>query len=333
MSKIVQILCPSCGNTIKSDCIHGSIVYCKGCHSYKVISGSGNMLQTVFYKIYHHPTKGLDTNKQLFDFFANIGDCKIFDKLEVELPIRRYYLPVREIYNNGRRFHISLNEIDSQFLDPFITDGVLDGTIVGSIINRREEADLISTDFKPIYIPKPVDKTTFLPIDVDMRKLDTLYGVDNKELTIVKYLPISVLDTNMGTVISSGSTILNREQIIANVNESIEMHKKSRRKFRDILSIAGNLSIGIIILLFIYKILTIGISFFGAIKAIFAAIMLFLIGIWCIIWLGLYFVGAAILFAPIILLAFFAINMFDTQKEVSGQKPDMKKGERIFNLI
>lgn len=333
MSKIVQILCPSCGNTIKSDCIHGSIVYCKGCHSYKVMSGSGNMLQPAFYKIYHHPAKGLDTNKPLFDLFANIGDYKIFDKLEVELPVRRYYLPVREICNNGRRFHVCLNEIDSQFLDPFIADGVLDGTLVSSIINRREEADLVSTDLKPIYLPKTVDKTTFLPINVDMRKLDAFYGVDHKELTIVKYLPISVLDTNMGTVISSGSTILNKEQIIANVNESIEKHKKSRRKFRDILSIVGNLSIGIIILLFIYKILTIGISISGAVKAIFAAIMLFLLGVWCIIWLGLYFVGAAILFAPIILLAFFAINMLYSQKEVSDQKPDMKKGERIFNLI
>lgn len=332
MNKIIQIKCQSCGSTIKSDDIHGSIVYCKGCHSYKILSESSQTLQPAFYKIYHHPENVSDTNIHIYNFFNGIGDPKVFDNLEVTVATRRYYIPIREILRDGNRHYICLNEKDCSFLEPFIRDNALDKSIVERIIDRRVEADLVSRDLKPIYRPKPENQATFLPIDVDLRRIDAIYEVDHTVISVVKYLPVSVIETNMGVIVSSGPVIFNREQIMANVKECLEKKKESKRKFKETMSALGTLSVIAVVILFLYKLLTMGITVSGFFNAILATVGLVFIGIWAIIWLGLYLIGGVILFAPIILITIFAVNFLKSSEKKSANISESEKGKRLFKI-
>lgn len=335
MREIIQIKCPSCGNVIGSEHIHGSIIYCERCNKNYVFVDSG-MLSPVFYKIYPHSEKAVDINKQFLDYFANINVIDIFSYLVVKESVRRYYVPMREVRVGNRHFFVVLNNTDCGFLEAVCNNGEIEAADIRKGLHEARVANLTIADYKHIYEQKKEDRVEFLPIDVEIKKVDALYGINSNEITVVKYMPVSVLDTNVGTVIAVGDdevfTVVNSQEIIKDAKSFSEEKAKNKLPIKEFFTTICGIAVVTLIAYAIYEFFTFGwtFDFESFIKLILSLITGGFIVAWCVFLGGLYFIAAVIFLLPLILLVILCVRLIKDRKET--KKVDMKNGRKIFNL-
>lgn len=338
--KILQIKCGTCGHIITSEHIHGSIIYCTSCHSYKVLYDNRSLLKPVFYKIVRFQPEERYYREMLLKFFCEHGHKKIFDCLEVIQPLRRYYIPVREIITeDGNHLYVSLNNERSELVEKlFSKDNRISVSMLSQAIREEITSDLTVNDYRPVYTLDRKDQIEILPIDVSNGKIDALYNVNSEQMLIVKYLPVFILDTNLCQILCIGSdenySIANRDEVLKAINPEKKQSvlKKCWRSIQD----WGVMLFGLGVLLSlgygVYKFFTVGFdsveSFFGTLfKIIFTALGAVFMVLWACLWLSLYVLGFALIFGPVYMFLYCIFY-----RENSGNSPNEKKGRKIMNL-
>jgi len=333
MSRIFQITCATCGKTITSEHIYGSIIYCDGCQSYKVLTNNRSVLKPVFYKIQRFCHDERFYREQILEFLCRNGKPDIFDRMRVTEPLRRYYVPVREICYQTGHFYIPLHEEHNDIFQELFPGNRLVTSSYNQALREELVADMNTTDYRPLYIQEESERIEFLPIDVPIEKTDALYGVSSSEMLIVKYLPVFTLGTNLGKLVCTGT-----DEAIAVVNwKDFDVHYVGQKESlgkrivwrlgqlgvaAGFLTVLGAIGFGI------YKVFTIGISSFGS----------FLMGILKVIGFALFAIIVAIeaglllagLFAIVAPIPIFLFCLF--YSEPKQKYPDRKKGRKVLRL-
>ena len=326
-NKAFHIEC-SCGATIRSEHIHGSIVYCAKCRTYKVLEGQSS-LQPVFYKILRFDHDRHYYLELLLDYICKNGDEKAFNKMKVIKDLQCIYVPVREIGTGQNRFYVPLNTSDEKLKSYLFPKGELPVSLYGDALREADTKDLNVNDFKPIYAVSQSKKTEFLPINVSIEKLDAIYGINSEDLLVVKYLPVFILETNKCKFVCIGHNekfhVVNQEE----VDKAIKPNHQKWDKWA-ILYLIGAFVACVGILLLIGGIIALVYTLFTS--GHFWSILLNIIGyglfaVWCAIWLGLYALAIIITFAPVVM--FFICLLSRTPKE---KVPNRRKGRKVLGL-
>lgn len=328
-NKILHIQCSSCGHTIRSEHINGSIVYCAVCHSWKVLEKNSSSLHPVFYKIIRFEHDRRYYLQLLLDYICKNGDEKVFNKMKVTKELRRFYMPVREIGTGSNRCYVPLNISDEKLNQYLFENGKLPVGRYGEAFSEADTKNLNMNDSKPIYAVSESEKIDFLPINVSLEKLDAMYDVNREEMLVVKYLPVFMLETNKCNFICVGANekfhVVNQEE----VNKAIKPIRQKWYKRLHLDLVGGALGCtGILILVggiiaLVYTLFTSG---------HFWDILLKIIGygflaVWCAIWLGLYILAFIITFAPVVM--FLVCLLTRTPKE---KVPNRRKGLKVLGL-
>lgn len=327
MNHVIQIKCPSCGVVITPDNIHGTIAHCGSCKSYSVLKNNQKLIKNVFYKLNKFDTDINELKKTLVEEMLEWNEEKLFKRLKLTNDIKRFYLPVREIQQGGQKKLIPLNEEYKSIDTFFLYEDEIQNWMKSSFM-EKDFTDLKTFDFKPLYVQKKEDKINFLPIDVSLDRIDALYDQQKSNILIIKYLPLTVIPTNVGEMVALGHKelkIINKPTIL---NKIKDLKKENEEKKYNVRSIIGGVIFLIIlggIVSAIYKILTMGITTDGFMTFIFNAIGYFLLGIWAALWIGLYAIGAIIIFVPPLL---FLLNMISFQRNHS--EDNMSEKERAY---
>lgn len=330
MSELIQVKCPSCGAIISTDNIHGTISYCEYCKTYSVLDNHRSILKCVFYKIQPFSTSINEYNKGLVPALSQIGEGDIYDYLKLCSPVQRFYLPVREIRNGNKIQVIPLNSKYRTLDLSAISSGLINNT---GAIQQRLFQDLKTTDYNPLYIKAKKERVEFIPIDESIDKIDALYNANKDDMLIIKYLPLSVTQSNMGQIIAIGDTnpvVINEYSI----KEGLEICRNNvgenkRKRFAPMRSIIGLICIAGLIAA-VYKIFTTGITPGGVFSTVFSIIGILLFALWSVIWIGLYVIGAFLIFVPPI---YFIWNMFKFKMpDINLKKTPIDKGYEIFEI-
>ena len=275
----------------------------------------------------------------MLKYFCENGHYKVFDRLEITEPLRRYYVPVREITMDGQRYYVPLNEARDELIRKLFPEGRLYVGAFGQAVREEITSDLTVNDYRPIYAMDKNQQVEILPIDVSIDKLDALYGVNRAEMLIVKYLPVFTLGTNLCEVLCVGSDeqfwVVNRAEVNAAINPGKD--QPFLKKYWVTIEEYGGLILSLGFLSCIgygvYKLFTVGFSSFGAFfwavcKAVFYVLGAVFMAVWVALWLGLYVLGFALIFGPVLMFLYCIFYRKSPQKV-----PNEKKGRKVMNLI
>lgn len=261
-TNIISLKC-SCGLTISPENILGSMSYCEGCHSYKVISNSYS-LKPVFNKIVPFVRESRYYRQLLLDYFMEKGDAKLFNRMKLDNKLKRYYVPVREIGVGSNRIIIPLNQSNKELYTGLFGEGSLGSEQLKQSLPENKFRNMVVADHKPIYNQITEDKIEFVKIDVSMDKQDYQYQVDQNESLVIKYIPVFIFETNLCNLLCIGSDdnfiVWNEEEIMHAI------HKEPKKKFNltDLIFLGEAivfLAVICAIVYGIYSFFTIGLSF------------------------------------------------------------------------
>lgn len=330
MISIIQVTCPSCGATIGPDDIHGTIVYCPKCKSYRVLANNRDVLKPVFNKIQRHIGNIIDYKNQMVNLIWKAGGQGVFEEVKPVSAFRRFYLPVREIYNGEKKTILCLNEYDD-----ILHNTPLNGEIppyITNMLNESDFSDLLSIDFKPIFVKEEEDKIDFLSTDTPIDKIDILYDVKKTEMIVIKYLPITTVDTTIGRLFAIGTNhiFLINPQVISNHMEKVREKKIEKIDKWTIIWLVVIVAILIALCIGIYKFLTMGISFSDFLMGIIAGIV-YAIGIFLGI-IGLSIVAIAISLTVSIPIHTMCIILKYWIESMEGKGDDLNKGYKVFGI-
>ena len=332
MNSIIQVICPSCGATLGPDHIYGSIIYCPKCMSYKVLSNNRDVLKPIFYKIHRHIDSIISYKRKFVNAIWESGGKGVFEHVRPISEFRRFYLPVREIYNRNGKITISLNEYDD-----ILYNSPLKGEISSYVTESLKESDftdLRTTDYKPLFIRNKESKIEFLPVEIPMDKIDVLYDVDpSEQLTVIKFLPITTVDTTIGRLYAIGTDNLKliNPMIIRSYMDSIKESGPSTKEriiaYCWMLLAVSVLSIACFC---IYKFLTMGITFSDFVLGVVKSFGYAFIAVWCVIWLMLYATAAIMIFGPpFYIIKVLYMHIKDLKRHSVN---DLNKGYKIFGV-
>lgn len=354
MSEIIQIKCPTCGKIIGSEDICGTIIHCPGCHSYKVLSDNRSVLKPVFYKLYPHDDDSLFTKENFYESFVDQNNSEVFNVLKLTGPLRRYYLPMRQISKDGEILQIPLNKRETAEILSLMSVKSLYDPSDKKMFDEGAVRDLVTTDFNPIYSKKKDDQVTFLPIDVSFDEIDASQGVNKNEMTIIRYLPISLLPTNLGTVVATGTgknfRVVNNSEISyalwektrsneTDWNEIKDKVKNGAEKVKNFFSFV----IGFVVLAFIiygvYTVFTTGITIEKVMNGIgiafISAIGLGLLW-FCLVFSYFFFiflvVGLCLILGPAPLFLYTMLKRKKKSANKGLSNREKNKGKRIFGI-
>lgn len=334
----LQIRC-CCGTTIMSDNILGSMVYCHACDSYNIITNSKLFASAVTYKITRFEGNARNFRKVLFNYFYEHGDKALFSEM-TSFSLERYYVPVREVGSGDKRFFVQLNETDSYLSATlFPTSPVINYSLVKNALPDSKTKDLNLTDHQPLYAQREAEKVRFLPIDISMSKIDSLYDLSG-ESAIVRYLPVFILKTNLVDIVCIGTVesddddnfvILNKDEVDKIIGDkkipplAIRVKTWLKDNILDLVGVAFVISV----VYGVYKLFTIGITarflfelmltMFGALFGVFATAFM----------MGIFILALRIIFRPATTLI---VSLRDVLRGDRYNRPNYKKGLTLMGL-
>lgn len=330
MISVIQVTCPSCGATIGPDNIHGTMVYCPNCKSYRVVANNRDTLRPVFNKIQRHTNNIYDYKRKIVNLIWDAGGKGVFDIIKPTSEFKRFYLPVREIYRGKKKTTLCLNEYNN-----ILHNSPLNGEISSDITNTLNESDfsdLLSTDFNPIFIRREEDKIEFLSTDTPMDKIDAQYDVKAADMTVIKYLPITTVDTTMGRLFAIGASQLHliNPDGIKDFMKKMKLAKENEVGLKN--HVFNLVVLGIIIALCcgVYRFLTMGISLSEFIWGVVYGIVYGIAGIFFIFFLMIITSAISMIVGPPIHTMRVIVKYW--KESLKGDGDDLDKGYKVFGI-
>lgn len=321
---VYTVRCPNCGTAVNGSDIVGTIALCRSCHRHMVIPHD-RIIRNVSYKILHHAPSSADIKEKMLDFFCENGDEKLFSTLTIE-SISRYYIPVLETKRNGVYVYIPLNDSHTDMFEMFFQNGLMSTSHFEQALPLKDFSDLTPVDYRTAFNTNPDDRIEYLEC-FSLEKMKTLHGIDLDAGIVIKYLPLTVIESSIGRLCLLG---VNDHFILADREKIIEqIQPKKRRTFFGLLYKAVKMLPYIFIVCFAIYILF---EFIHSIKKEgewYNIVILIIFGMFSsAVLLGfshLFFKALYIVFSPVILI----LNMLSFR--VKGN-PSRAKGRKVLNI-
>lgn len=320
---VYTVRCPNCGTAVNGSDIVGTIALCHSCHRHMVIPHD-RIIRNVTYKILHHAPSSADIKEKLLDFFCDNGDEKLFSTLTIE-SIRRYYIPVLETNRNGQSVYIPLNDSHTDMFDVFFQNGLMSASHFEQPLPLKDFADLTPTDYRTAFNTNPDDSIEYLEC-FSLEKMNTLHNIDLDAGIVIKYLPLTVIESSIGRLCILGA---NDHFILANREKIIEqIQPKERRTIfgfvRILVKFFPFFIIGLVAIFFLSDFIK-EINNGDFWDIIFSVFWFGLIAVFAIFFLYYMFIAFFIVFSPAILI----INMLSFRAKGN---PNRAKGRKVLNI-
>lgn len=320
---VYTVRCHNCGTAVNGSDIVGTIALCRSCHRHMVIPHD-RIIRNVTYKILHHAPSSADMKEKLLDFFCENGDEKLFSTLTIE-SISRYYIPVLETKRNGVSVYIPLNDSHTDMFDMFFPNGFMSASRFEQTLPLKDFSDLTPVDYRTAFNTNPDDSIEYLEC-FSLEKMNTLHGIDLDAGIVIKYLPLTVIDSSIGHLCILG---VNDHFILADREKIIEqIQPKSRRTIfgfvRILVKAFPFILIGAIAILFLRDFIREinNADFWKIISSIF---WFGLIAVFAYYFLYYMFIAFFIIFSPAILV----LNMLSFRAKGN---PSRAKGRKVLNI-
>lgn len=320
---VYTVRCPNCGTAVNGSDIVGTIALCRSCHRHMVIPHD-RIIRNVSYKILHHAPSSADIKEKLLDFFCENGDEKLFSTLTIE-SISRYYIPVLETKRNGVSVYIPLNDSHTDMFEMFFQNGLMSTSHFEQALPLKDFSDLTPVDYRTAFNTNPDDRIEYLECH-SLEKMKTLHGIDLDAGIVIKYLPLTVIESSIGRLCLLG---VNDFFILADREKIIEqIRPKERRTIFGFFGILTKYSPHILIvsavvfLIIMYVKLIAYANWFEIIISIFFYAGICFLAYYAMIYIYMAFL---IIFSPAILV----INMLSFR--VKGN-PSRAKGRKVLNI-
>ncbi len=326
MKDIIRISCDSCGATIGSSDIYGSIVHCPGCHSYKIISDSVGTLKPVFYRISRFSGTANLCTERLMKRIAEICTAAAIKKLKPGTSVKRLYIPVREYGIGVRRYYIPLNDERKDLISVIFPNGKRYTNNIP--IKEQDFSDLSVIDYRPVYEQIECDKIEMLPANVPVAKVDAMNGVEPGEMLVVKYLPVFTLGTFYGTLVCIGTEsdfeIQNDEILKESIEDVVNWKNKILKKIYSVPMILMYVGCAMIIIIILLDIIKNGFSISHIINALLMAVVIFFGAVFGVIIAAIIVIFSLACFAPIPLFLYCLFKPIKKRNSLSTTSKDIE---------